>query len=102
MKSNVWVHFHEYAPDALFMGGQPASRKIVSVQLYAIRGGLSAGAKKILIEGATRILAIYGGLHEKPPVFIAIHELSEVDWGSFAVNPNLGDMRASSWDAPAL
>lgn len=32
MKSSVWTFFNDYAADAVFMGGEPATLKIVSLQ----------------------------------------------------------------------
>jgi hypothetical protein len=45
--------------------------------LISLAGGAPniRAAKELLIEVATRILAVHGDLPGKPPVFIAIHEL---------------------------
>jgi phenylpyruvate tautomerase PptA (4-oxalocrotonate tautomerase family) len=99
---SVWTYFNEYPAEAIFMGGAPASPKPISVQVYSLDGGLEAGGRGRLIEGATAILAPYCQVDGRPaPVFIVIHEVRESHWGIAGRTGNLAAMRASPLDAPA-
>lgn len=102
VKSTVWTYFNDYAADAVFMGGRPATVKIVSLQVYVIAGGLDEDAKRRLIEGATFILDRHPGSGEHAPVYVVIHEIAERNWGIFGATADLEALRASAIDAPAL
>ena len=100
MKSSVWTYFNEYAVDAVFMGGEPATLGIVSLHVHTIAGGFDEGGKRRLIEGATAILARYGD--GRSAVHVVIHEVAEGNWGMFGATADLAAMRATAIDAPAL
>ena len=102
IKSAVWIYFSQYDSDEVFMGERPATVTAMSVQFYAMRGGLSPDAKKRLIAGVTEILGRHALLQDRIPVFMVIHETAEEDWGIFGANGNLAALRASTPDAPAL
>lgn len=101
--SSVWTYFNDYPAEAVFVGNAPASLKPVSVQVYALEGGLEAADRRRLIEDATAILAPHCQVGGSPvPVFIVIHEVRESHWGFCGRNGDLAAMRASPLDAPAL
>lgn len=102
VKSTVWTYFNIYDGDAVFMGAVPATLPIVSVQIFAIEGGLDAPAKKRLITGATEIIGRHIGIADRVPVYIVIHEIAEANWGVFGSNPDLAALRATSLAAPAI
>ncbi len=102
VKSTVWTYFNAYAADALFMGGEVATLKIVSLQIYVIAGGLDSDARHRLIEGATAILGRHLGGGAPVPVYVVIHEIAESNWGIFGATADLAALRASPIDAPAL
>jgi 4-oxalocrotonate tautomerase family enzyme len=103
LRSSVWTYFNEYRADhVFFMGGEPATAKVVSVQVFVIEGGLDNEAKKKLIQGATAIFARHLGAAGRIPVYIVIHEVPETNWGIFGKNADLAALRASPVDAPAL
>ena len=102
VKSTVWLYFNEYQGDAVFMGHEPASAKVVSVQVYVIEGGLDDEAKRTLIRGATEILGRHSGAGKLVPVYLVIHEVPEINWGIFGNNADLQALRASRPDEPAL
>ena len=102
VRSTVWIYFNDYAADALFMGGKPATAKVISLVVYALEGGLDAGGKKRLIEGATDLLGQHAGLSGRIPAYVAIREVPEANWGIFGTEGNLAALRASSFDIPAL
>ena len=100
MKSSVWTYFSDHAADAVFMGGEPATLGIVSLHVYTVAGGLDEGGKRRLIEGATAIVAQYGG--SRTAVHLVIHEIAEGNWGMAGATADLAAMRATPIDAPAL
>lgn len=102
VKSTVWIYFGEHTADAVFMGDQAATWKIVTLQIYVIKGGLDDDGKRKLIEGATVIVGRYSGTIAPVPAYIVIHEIEESNWGIFGKNPDLAALRASSPDAPAF
>ena len=102
MKSTVWTYFNTYPADAVFMGGAQAQARIISAQLFVIAGGLDEKAKKRLIKGATEILGRHSAAHGTAPVYIVLHEIPEINWGFLGETADLGAMRASAPDKPAL
>lgn len=101
-RSSVWTFFNGYSPDSLFMGDRPAHLPVVSMHVFAIRGGLDETGRIRLIEGATAILGRQLGRPERVPVHIVIHEVEESDWGSFGRTADLAALRRSPADQPAL
>ena len=61
VKSKVRIDFNEYPGDAVFMGHEPASAKVISAQTSVIEGALGDEAKRTLIRGATEILGRHSG-----------------------------------------
>jgi hypothetical protein len=84
------------------MGERPATTSVISVQFYAIEGGFDEISRPDLINGVTQILGRNAGLAGHLPVFVALHELPERNWGSFGANPSLAAMRSSPPDAAPL
>ncbi|MNV49871.1 Tautomerase enzyme [compost metagenome] len=102
MKSTVWTYFNLYNDGAVFMGEQPATMNIVTVHIYVIEGGLDTAGKKKLIPGVTAIFGRQLGITERPPVYIVIHEIAEVNWAIFGNQADLAALRATPLDVPAI
>lgn len=102
VRSTVWTYFAEYAADAVFMGDEPAWLPIVTLQIYALAGGLDASGRRRLIEGATAILDRRPDGTSVAPVYVVIHEVAEPNWGIFGNQADLTALRASAIDAPAI
>ncbi len=99
VRSTVWIYFNDYAGDAVFNGGRPATSKVMSLLVYAIEGGLDARGKQKLIAGATDILGRHSGAQGRIPVYVVIREVPESNWGVFGEMANLQDLRSSASDA---
>lgn len=102
VKSTVWIYFNGYSADEVFMGPNPATKTVVSVQIYVIEGGLDVSAKKKLVKGATAIIGRHLNSGERAPVYIVIHDIAEASWGIFGESADLAALRASPRDAPAI
>ena len=102
MKSTVWTYFNSYPADAVFMGGAPAHARIISAQMFVVAGGMNDVAKEKLIKGATEILGRHSAAHGAVPVYIVLQEIPESNWGFMGETADLGAMRASPPDKPAL
>lgn len=102
VKSTVWIYFSDYAAGTVFMGAEPAYRKVVTLQVYLIRGGLAEDGKRRLIEGATAIVGRYTASAAGVPAWVVIHEIAESDWGLFGRRADLAALRAGAADAAAI
>ena len=102
VRSTVWTYFAEYQTDAVFMGDQPARLPVVTLQVYALAGGLDSAGKRTLIEGATEILNRRKDGSAVAPVYVVIHEVSEENWGIFGKQADLAALLASPPDALAI
>ncbi|MGY8663363.1 tautomerase family protein [Bradyrhizobium sp. UFLA05-109] len=95
IRSGVWVIFAEHEPTAFFSGGEVASHPIVALLINAIEGGLDDPGKKRLIEDGTAILGKHAAIGEgKMPVYVAVQEIPEINWGMYGKQVNLSAMRA--------
>ena len=102
VRSTVWTYFNHYSTDAVFMGGEPATCRIVTLQIYVIAGGLDMTAKSRFIQEATAILGKDTRTGNLAPVYIVINEVAESNWGIFGANADLVALRATPHDAPAI
>lgn len=102
IKSTVWTYFNEYAADAVYMGAAPAWLKVISVQVFALEGGLDASMSAKFIAGATEILGRHAGLHGRIPVYVVIQEIPETNWGIFGNTADSSAMKALGPDDPAI
>lgn len=102
VRSTVWTYFSEYPADAVFMGDEPARLPIVTLQIYALAGGLEDTGKRRFIEEATAILDRRCDGNAVPPVYVVIQEVAEENWGIFGKQADLTTLRASASDAPAI
>ena len=94
VRDGVFVFFSEYAPDAVFSGGEIASKPLIALIVYALEGGLDAIAKKKLIAGATSILEDNAAAGNGPlPVYVGIQETPEADWGMYGRQVTLAELR---------
>ena len=95
IRSAVWVFFAEHEPDAVFSGGEVASRSIIALLINAIKGGLDDPAKKRLIEEGTAILGKHAAIGEGTvPAYVALQEIPETNWGMYGKQVDLSAMRA--------
>jgi phenylpyruvate tautomerase PptA (4-oxalocrotonate tautomerase family) len=95
IRSGVWVFFAEHEPNAVFSGGERASRPIIALLINAIKGGLDDPAKKRLIEEGTAILGKHAAIGEgNVPAYVAIQEIPEINWGMYGKQVDLSAMRA--------
>ena len=95
IRSGVWVIFAEYELDAVFSGGEVASRPIIALLINAIEGGLDDPAKKRFIEKGTAILGKHAAIGEgKVPAYVVIQEIPEINWGMYGKQVDLSAMRA--------
>ncbi|MGV6876300.1 tautomerase family protein [Pseudochelatococcus sp. B33] len=102
VKSTAWTYFNLYDGDTFFIGEQPAKSNAISVQIFVLKGGLDADAKKKLITGATAIFGRQLGIPDRVPIYVVIQEIAEANWGIFGSNPDLAVLRATPLDAPAI
>lgn len=102
VRSTVWTYFSEYPADTVFMGDEPARLPVVTLQIYALAGGLDGPAKRKLIEGATAILDRRLDGTQVAPVYVVIHEVAEENWGIFGKQADLAALRSSAPDVPAI
>jgi len=93
IRSGVWVIFAEYGLDAVFSGGEVASRPTTALLINAIKGGLDDPAKKRFIEEGTAILGKHAAIGErKVTAYVAIQESPR--WGMYGKQVDLSAMRA--------
>jgi phenylpyruvate tautomerase PptA (4-oxalocrotonate tautomerase family) len=102
VRSSVWTYFNEYPADAVFMGGEPAYLKLVTLEVHALVGGLDEAGKRRLIKEATEIFGRKIGNGDRVPCWVVIRETAASDWGIFGRNGDLEALRASAPDEPAL
>jgi len=94
VRSTVWIYFNEYRPDNVFRGGEPGGTKVISVEVNAFSGGLDTASKGSLITEFTASIGRHAGVTEGAlvPVFIAIRNVHEDDWGTFGKRIRLQDL----------
>jgi phenylpyruvate tautomerase PptA (4-oxalocrotonate tautomerase family) len=95
IRSGVWVFFVEHNHDAVFSGGEVASRPIMVLLVNAIKGGLDDPARKRMIEEGTAILGRHAAIGKgQVPAYVAIQEIPEINWGMYGKQVDLSAMRA--------
>jgi phenylpyruvate tautomerase PptA (4-oxalocrotonate tautomerase family) len=95
IRSGVWVFFAEHASDAIFSGGKVAAHPMMALLVNAIKGGLDESSKTRLIEEATGILRRYvADGDQQMPVYVAVQEIPESNWGMYGKQVVLSAMRA--------
>ncbi|MCF0051691.1 hypothetical protein LXM25_16600 [Dyadobacter sp. LJ53] len=94
VRSTVWIYLNEYRPDNVFHGGVPGGTKVISVEVNAFSGGLHTAAKGLIIKEFTATIGKHAGVAEGAliPVFIAIRNVHEDDWGTFGKRIQLQDL----------
>ena len=96
VRGGVWVLFSDHAPDSVFHGGAPATKPIIALVVYALRGGLDEGARKKLISGATDILkAGVQAARDEAAIYVVIQETPENDWGMYGRQVSLSTLRTT-------
>jgi hypothetical protein len=56
IRAGIWVYFVEHAPDTVFRAGRQAAEPIMSLKVYALKGGFNAETKTRMVAEATAIL----------------------------------------------
>jgi hypothetical protein len=56
IRAGIWVYFVEHAPDTVFRAGRQAAEPIMSLKVYALKGGFNAETKTRMVTEATAIL----------------------------------------------
>ena len=102
VRSTVWTYFAEYAADAVFMGEDPASLPVVTLEINVLAGGLNNNSKRKLIKEATAILDRGPTGASVAPVSVLIKEVAEENWGIFGKQADLAALRTSALDAPVV
>lgn len=102
VRSTVWIYFSDYRPGHVFMGGEPATAKVISLIVYVLKGGLDADGRRRLIRGATDLLGRHAGLTGRIPAYVVIREVAESDWGIFGTQGDLAALRSVPLDTPPI
>ena len=56
IRAGIWVYFVEHAPDTVFRAGRQAAEPIMSLKVYALKGGFNAETKTRMVAEGTAIL----------------------------------------------
>ena len=59
IRAGIWVYFVEHAPDTVFRAGRQAAEPIMSLKVYALKGGFNAETKTRMVAEGTAILGKY-------------------------------------------
>ena len=82
IRAGIWVYFVEHAPDTVFRAGRQAAEPIMSLKVYALKGGFNAETKTRMVAEATAILGKYSKTdHGEVPAYIGILEVPERELG---------------------
>jgi phenylpyruvate tautomerase PptA (4-oxalocrotonate tautomerase family) len=94
VRSTVWIHLNEYPAGNVFHGGKPGGTKVISMEVNAFNGALDTATKGVLIEKFTALIGKHAGTPdgELIPVYIAIRNVHEDDWGIFGKRIRLQDI----------
>src|SRR5271154_3064801 len=49
IRAGIWVYFVEHAPDTVFRAGRQAAEPIMSLKVYALKGGFNAETKTRMV-----------------------------------------------------
>jgi phenylpyruvate tautomerase PptA (4-oxalocrotonate tautomerase family) len=94
IRAGIWVYFVEHAPGTVFRAGRQAAEPIMSLKVYALKGGFNAETKTRMVTEATAILGKYsktdGG---QVPAYVGILEVPEENWGMYGQQVHLAAMQ---------
>jgi phenylpyruvate tautomerase PptA (4-oxalocrotonate tautomerase family) len=54
IRAGIWVYFVEHAPDTVFRAGRQAAEPIMSLKVYALKGGFNAETKTRMVARGNR------------------------------------------------
>jgi phenylpyruvate tautomerase PptA (4-oxalocrotonate tautomerase family) len=95
VRRGIWVFFSDHGADSIFRAGEMAQDQVMSLVVYALKGGLDAPSKQRLIAESTEILGKYAnGNDGQIQVYVVINEIPEVDWGMSGEQVSLAALRA--------
>src|ERR1700683_5286732 len=84
IRAGIWVYFVEHAPDTVFRAGRQAAEPIMSLNVYALKGGFNAEPKTPMIAEARRSSAnIPRPTAAQVPACVGILEVPEENWGMY-------------------
>src|ERR1700761_2103875 len=90
IRAEIWVYFVEHARDTVFPAARRAAEPIMSLKVYALKGGFTPQTKTRMITDATAILGKYsktdGG---QVPAYVGILEVPEENWGMYGQQVHL-------------
>ena len=98
IRAGIWVYLVEDAPDEVFRAGRQAAEPIMSLKVYALKGGFNAETKTRMVAEATAIL----GKHSKKtddgqvPAYVGILEVPEENWGMYGQQVHLAAMQTKT------
>lgn len=94
IRAGIWVYFVEYAPDTVFRAGKQAAESIMSLQVYALKGGFNAETKTRMLTEATAILGKHSNTGDgQVPAYVGIIEVPEENWGMYGQQVHLAAMQ---------
>ena len=97
IRAGIWVYFVEHEPDTVFRAGRQAADPIMSLKVYALRGGFNAETKTRMVAEATAILGKYSKTDDgEVPAYIGILEVPEENWGMYGKQVHLEAMQIKS------
>jgi phenylpyruvate tautomerase PptA (4-oxalocrotonate tautomerase family) len=93
-RAGIWVYFVEHAPDTVFRAGLQATQPIMSLKVYALKGGLNELTKTRMVAEATAILGKHSGTESgQVPAYVGILEVPEENWGMYGQQVHLATMQ---------
>ncbi|QNK01367.1 4-oxalocrotonate tautomerase [Dyella telluris] len=94
IRAGIWVYFVEHAPETVYRAGKQAAEPIISLKVYALKGGFNASTKTRMVTEATAILGKYSRIDGgEVPVYVAILEVAEENWGMYGKQVHLAAMQ---------
>jgi phenylpyruvate tautomerase PptA (4-oxalocrotonate tautomerase family) len=95
IRAGIWVYFVEHAPDTVFRAGRQAAEPIMSLKVYALKGGFNAETKTRMVAEATAILGKYSNTDSgQVPAYVGIPEVPEENWGMYGRQVHLAASRS--------
>jgi hypothetical protein len=81
----------------VFRAGRQAAEPIMSLKVYALKGGFNAETKTRTVAEATAILGKYSKSdHGQVPAYVGILEVPEESWGMYGRQVHLAAMQVKA------
>ncbi|WP_020065061.1 tautomerase family protein [Paraburkholderia caledonica] len=96
VRAGIWVFFTDHLPTAIYSGGEIPTIPPIGLIVYALEGGMDGASKQKFIKDATKILHDNVGKDsDRIPIYIAINEVPEANWGMYGLQVSLATLRAA-------